>query len=142
MFGVSSLASGKERNILSMLSMLANTPWFQFNPLRLMNANKGVFGVNVGHMWDEIDRLRGWGEALMELAARGIVRPKVAASFKFDDAPKAHSSKIDATSARCSLSPKGAKRGSPNCARMTWVAVTMKAKLTFLGRGQNGAIDP
>ena len=74
----------------SMLSMLANTPWFQFNPLRLMNANKGVFGVNVGHMWDEIDRLRGWGEALMELAARGIVRPKVAASFKFDDAPKAH----------------------------------------------------
>ena len=90
MFGVSSLASGKERNILSMFSMLANTPWFQFNPLGLMNANKGVFGVNVGHMWDEIDRLRGWGETLMELAARGIVRPKVAASFKFDDAPKAH----------------------------------------------------
>jgi hypothetical protein len=43
-----------------------------------------------GHMWDEIDRLRGWGEALMELAARGIIRPKVAATFKFDDAPKAH----------------------------------------------------
>jgi len=61
-----------------------------FNPLRLMNANKGVFGVNVGHMWDEIDRLRGWGEALMELAARGIFRPKVAASFKFDDAAKTH----------------------------------------------------
>ncbi|MGA8903223.1 zinc-binding dehydrogenase [Bradyrhizobium sp.] len=90
MFGVSSLASGKERNILSMLSMLANMPWFQFNPLGLMNANKGVFGVNVGHMWDEIDRLRGWGEALMELAARGIIRPKVAATFKFDDAAKAH----------------------------------------------------
>src|SRR3974390_3521227 len=33
MFGVSSLASGKERNLLSLLSMLANTPWFQFNPL-------------------------------------------------------------------------------------------------------------
>src|SRR6202521_4361197 len=47
MFGVSSLASGKERNLLSLLSMLANTPWFQFNPLRLMNANKGVFGVNL-----------------------------------------------------------------------------------------------
>lgn len=27
MFGVSSLASGKERNLLSLLSMLANTPW-------------------------------------------------------------------------------------------------------------------
>jgi NADPH:quinone reductase-like Zn-dependent oxidoreductase len=90
MFGVSSLASGKERNFLSIFSMLANTPWFQFNPVGLMNANKGVFGVNVSHMLDEIDRLREWGETLMELAARGIVRPKVAASFKFDDAPKAH----------------------------------------------------
>jgi synaptic vesicle membrane protein VAT-1 len=90
MFGASSLASGKERNLLSLLSMLANTPWFQFNPLRLMNANKGAFGVNLGHMWSEIDRLREWGNALMELAAKGVVRPKVAASFKFEDAPKAH----------------------------------------------------
>jgi NADPH:quinone reductase-like Zn-dependent oxidoreductase len=90
MFGVSSLASGKRRNLLSLLSMLANTPWFQFNPLRLMNANKGVFGVNLGHMWGEIDRLREWGDALMELAAKGVIKPKVAASFKFDDAPKAH----------------------------------------------------
>jgi synaptic vesicle membrane protein VAT-1 len=90
MFGVSSLASGKQRNLLSLLSMLANTPWFQFNPLRLMNANKGVFGVNLGHMWGEIDRLREWGDALMELAAKGVIKPKLAASFKFDDAPKAH----------------------------------------------------
>jgi synaptic vesicle membrane protein VAT-1 len=90
MFGVSSLASGKERNLLSLFSMLAKTPWFQFNPLRLMNANKGVFGVNLGHMWGEIDRLRQWGDALMELAAKGVIKPKVAASFKFDDAPKAH----------------------------------------------------
>ena len=39
-----------------MLSALATMPWFQFNPLSLMNANKGVFGVNLGHMWGEIDR--------------------------------------------------------------------------------------
>ncbi len=90
MFGVSSLASGKQRNLSSALSMLAKTPWFQFNPLRLMNANKGVFGVNLGHMWREIDRLREWGDALLELAAKGVVKPKVAASFKFDDAAKAH----------------------------------------------------
>jgi synaptic vesicle membrane protein VAT-1 len=90
MFGVSSLASDKERNLFSLLSMLANTPWFQFNPLRLMNANKGVFGVNLGHMWVEIDRLREWGDALMDLAAKGVIKPKVAASFKFDAAPEAH----------------------------------------------------
>src|SRR5579871_451442 len=90
MFGASSLASGKERNVLSMFSTLANTPWFPFNPLLPMNVNKGVFGVNLGHMWTEIDRMQGWGEALLDLAGRGIVKPKVAATFKFDEAAKAH----------------------------------------------------
>ena len=62
MFGISAAASGKERNILGMVSMLAGTPWLQFNPLALMNANKGVFGVNLGHMWGEVERLRGWAD--------------------------------------------------------------------------------
>ena len=90
MFGVSSLASGKQRNVSALLSMLVNTPWFQFNPLRLMNANKGVFGINLGHMWGEVDRLRQWTETLMELAARGVIKPKVARSFRFDEAAQAH----------------------------------------------------
>ncbi len=89
-FGVSSLAQSKERSILSMLSMLATTPWFQFNPLSLMNANKGVFGVNLGHMWGEIDRLRQWGDALLELAAQGVIKPKMARTFRFDEAAQAH----------------------------------------------------
>ena len=90
MFGASSLASGKERNVFALFSMLVNTPWFQFNPLKLMNANKGVFGVNLGHMWGEIDRLRGWGDSLMDLAAKGVITPKMARSFRFDDAAQAH----------------------------------------------------
>lgn len=90
MFGVSSLASRKERNVLALLSMLANTPWLQFNPLRLMNANKGVFGVNLGHMWGEIDRIREWADRLLELWAQGVVKPKIARSFRFDEAAQAH----------------------------------------------------
>ena len=54
-----------------MLSMLASTPWLQFNPLSLMNANKGVFGVNLGHMWGEIDRMTGWVDQLMSLWGAG-----------------------------------------------------------------------
>lgn len=90
MFGVSSLADRKERNVLAMLSMLASTPWLQFNPLSLMSANKGVFGVNLGHMWSEIDRMREWGDGLLELSAKGAITPKVARSFRFDEAPQAH----------------------------------------------------
>ncbi len=70
--------------------MLARTPWFQFNPMSLINANKGVFGVNVGHRWSETDRIRGWGEQLVDLWTQGVIKPKIAQSFKFDAAAEAH----------------------------------------------------
>ncbi len=90
MFGVSSLAERKVRSIPAILSMLATTPWFQFNPLSLMNANKGVFGVNLGHMWGEIERMRQWGNTLLDLVAQGAIKPRLARSFRFDEAPLAH----------------------------------------------------
>ena len=73
-----------------MLSMLASTPWLQFNPLSLMNANKGVFGVNLGHMWDEIDRMTGWVDQLMNLSEQDAIKPKIARTFPFDQAAAAH----------------------------------------------------
>jgi len=90
MFGISAAASGKERNMIGMLALLARMPWFQFNPLALMNANKGVFGVNLGHLWGEIDRQREWADRLLELWAQGVVKPKIAKSFPFAEAAKAH----------------------------------------------------
>jgi hypothetical protein len=47
------VATNKTRGTLGMLFMLASMLWLQFNPLSLMNANKGVVGVNLRHMWDE-----------------------------------------------------------------------------------------
>ena len=90
MFGLSAAATGKNRNMLSMLSAVAKMPWFQFNPLSLMNANKGVFGVNLGHLWGEIDRQRGWADQIMELWAKGAIKPKIARTFRFNEAPQAH----------------------------------------------------
>ena len=40
-----------------MLSMLASTPWLQFNPLSLMNDNKGASASNLGHV--DVIRLQG-----------------------------------------------------------------------------------
>jgi synaptic vesicle membrane protein VAT-1 len=70
--------------------VLAGTPWLQFNPLALMSANKGVFGVNLGHMWGEVERLRGSASALLDLWRAGVIKPKIAQSFRFDEAPQAH----------------------------------------------------
>lgn len=90
MFGISGATTGKERSIFSMLSLLARVPWLQFNPLSLINANKGVFGVNVGHMWREGERLREWGNQIFDLWTQGVVKPEIARTFKFDEAPLAH----------------------------------------------------
>jgi NADPH:quinone reductase-like Zn-dependent oxidoreductase len=89
-FGASSAATNKAGGYLGMASMLANTPWVQFNPISLMSANKGVFGVNVGHMWGETDRLHGWMDELIGLWERGAIKPKIARVFKFEEAPAAH----------------------------------------------------
>ena len=91
MFGVSAAATGKERNMLGMLSLLANMPWFQFNPLSLMNANKGVFGVNLGHLWGEIDRHARHGPINCWICGRKAPSSRrLRAAFRFDEAAQAH----------------------------------------------------
>jgi NADPH:quinone reductase-like Zn-dependent oxidoreductase len=87
-FGISSAVTGKTRSVLELLRMLVSTP--RFNPLSLMSANKGVFGVNLGHLSGEVDRLRGWGLELMDLYEKGAIKPVIARTFKFDDAAAAH----------------------------------------------------
>jgi synaptic vesicle membrane protein VAT-1 len=90
MFGISSAATGKEPSMVSMLRTVASMPWFQFTPIALLNANKGVFGVNLGHLWGEVDRIRGWAGQLLQLWEKGVVRPQIARTFRFDDAAAAH----------------------------------------------------
>lgn len=87
-FGASVLVGGSKW--ADTLALLVHTPWFQFNPLSLMNANKGVFGVTLGHMLGEAKRLRGWMDQLLALSAQGVVKPKIARSFRFDEAADAH----------------------------------------------------
>ncbi len=89
-FGLSAAATGKSRSFVSMLATVARVPWFQFNPLALMNANKGVFGVNLGHMWGELDRQRQWAEGLLELWSKKAIKPKIAKTFRFAEAANAH----------------------------------------------------
>jgi NADPH:quinone reductase-like Zn-dependent oxidoreductase len=90
MFGFSAAATGKTRSWLSFLRAAAQMPWLQFTPLALMNQNKGVFGVNVGHLWNEIDRINRWMEALLGYYREGAIRPVVATSFPFAEAAAAH----------------------------------------------------
>lgn len=90
MFGMSSAATGKQRSVLSLLRTMATMPWLQFTPVSLIDQNKGVFGVNLGHMWNEVERIRGWAGDLLELWKKGVVRPHVDKVFPFAQAAAAH----------------------------------------------------
>ena len=77
--------AGKWRALKAIISMP------RFNPIGLMNSNKGVFGVNLGHMWDEGEKVAGWMREIMRGVADGWVRPHVDRAFRFEEIQAAHS---------------------------------------------------
>ncbi len=89
-FGMSSNATGQRRSVLSLVRNMSAVPWLKINPITLMNDNKGVMGVNMGHMWHERDRVGAWTRELVKLWADGVIRPVVHAKVPFDNAAEAH----------------------------------------------------
>jgi NADPH:quinone reductase-like Zn-dependent oxidoreductase len=55
-----------------------------------MNHNRGVFGLNVGHLWDEGDRLGGLMNLILDAVTAGRLAPVVARSFPLKEAAAAH----------------------------------------------------
>ena len=55
-----------------------------------MDANKGIHGVNVGHLWGETAMLKRQLDAIVGLWEAGVVRPVVDAVVPFAEAPAAH----------------------------------------------------
>jgi len=87
MFGISVATTSKLSGPLRLLPVALGMPFF--HPLALMNANKSVFGVNLGHMWHETDMIVGWMEILLKGVADGWVRPHVDKSFPLAQAGEA-----------------------------------------------------
>ena len=87
-FGVSSLAEGTGGKVMGLLKMMTSMPLY--NPLSLMNKNVGVFGVNVGHLWDEVEKVAGWMEYILQGVEQGWVRPHVDRIFPLEDVALAH----------------------------------------------------
>ncbi len=87
-YGVSALAPSTSRRILTAAWQLARMPRFGF--VRLMNDNHGVLGFNLGHLWDEMDRLRVYLEKVLDYCRDGRIRPVVARTFPLAEAAKAH----------------------------------------------------
>jgi NADPH:quinone reductase-like Zn-dependent oxidoreductase len=88
MFGASSFAPSEKRRLLPILKGLMKTP--KFKPFDLLDKNRGVFGINLGHLWHEIDRLqRLFGQVMDKVGDKTLV-PVVDRKFGFDEAAEAH----------------------------------------------------
>ncbi|MGE3276580.1 MAG: zinc-binding dehydrogenase [Vicinamibacterales bacterium] len=87
-FGVSAAAPTSVRQWWPVLRTLWAMP--RFKALSLINRNRGVFGLNVGHLWDERRHLASAMEFLLgELATRRLA-PRVDRTFPLDDVAEAH----------------------------------------------------
>ena len=89
MFGISTATESGLGGPLRLLKIGLGMPLF--NPVSLMNDNRCTFGVNMGHLWHEVEKIRIWMKALLGGVGEGWVRPHVDKSFSFDQAGDAHS---------------------------------------------------
>jgi NADPH:quinone reductase-like Zn-dependent oxidoreductase len=87
-FGVSAASDSGKLASLKLIGTALGMPFF--HPLSLMNLNRAVFGVNMGHLWHEPEKIRSWAYRLLQGVADGWVRPHVDKAFPFDRAGEAH----------------------------------------------------
>ena len=89
MFGVSSASANGLKGKFKLLKAAVQMP--RFHPIGLLNKNRGVFGLNLGHLWHEPDKVVEWVQTLMEGVQEGWIRPHVDRAFPFEQAGEAHS---------------------------------------------------
>jgi NADPH:quinone reductase-like Zn-dependent oxidoreductase len=87
-FGFSGAASGTTRNLLRALTQVLSVK--KYSPMKLMEDNKTVSGVNMGHLFGRLDLLRPQFEALLALYVEGKIAPHVGRTFPFAEAAAAH----------------------------------------------------
>lgn len=88
MFGVSAASANGLTGKLKLVKAALQMP--RFHPIGLLNKNRGVFGLNLGHMWHEPEKIAEWVEEIMRGIDEGWIRPHVDKAFPFAQAGDAH----------------------------------------------------
>lgn len=87
-FGLSAAAPAEKRSWWKVFHAWRATP--RFDPLSLINRNRGVFGLHLGHLWEERAQLAPLMEMLLAELRAGRLRPVVARTFPLEKAGEAH----------------------------------------------------
>ena len=87
-YGFANIAGGERRSLLRLVGQGLRIP--RFTALSLMNANRSISGVNIGHLWGETALLRTELLAVLALWQEGKVRPRIDSVHPFTAAAAAH----------------------------------------------------
>lgn len=87
-YGLSEAAPSERRSLWRAARAWMATP--RFDPLSLINRNRGVFGLHLGHLWDEGRQLKPLMQMLIDELQAGRLKPVVARTFPLDRAGDAH----------------------------------------------------
>ncbi len=87
-YGLANANKGGTRSLFKALGELARAP--RFSPMNLMDMNRAVAGVNLGHLWKEVGLVRSHTDALIELFNEGKIRPHIGGTYPFSRAADAH----------------------------------------------------
>jgi NADPH:quinone reductase-like Zn-dependent oxidoreductase len=87
-FGFANMSTGETRSVWNMATQIVGVP--MFTPLGLMDKNRAVAGVNVGHLWDELEMLTEEARELLALYERGLIKPRIDAIVPIERAAGAH----------------------------------------------------
>ncbi|MGE5815772.1 MAG: synaptic vesicle VAT-1 family membrane protein [Acidobacteriota bacterium] len=88
LYGMSAAAPATERKLLKALRAWWQLP--SFNPLSLLNKNRAVLGLHLGHLWSEHRRIAPLMELLLEEFRSGRLKPVIARAFPLEQAAEAH----------------------------------------------------
>ncbi|MCC6649230.1 MAG: zinc-binding dehydrogenase [Polyangiaceae bacterium] len=87
-FGFANMHAGATRSLGRVLSQIVRVP--RWSPMKLMDDNKAVSGVNMGHLWGELELLQGEIDELLSLYDAGVIEPVIDSVFPFEQAAAAH----------------------------------------------------
>lgn len=90
LYGVSSTSArgARTRSYRQIASAVARTPIF--HPFQLMNANKGVFGINMNRLAADVPSMTAAFDEIVEALERSVLEPIIDATFPLEEAGRAH----------------------------------------------------
>lgn len=87
-FGWANMVTGEKRNLLKVVGQMLQLP--KWNPMQLMDTNKGLSGTNLGHLWNEMEMMGHHLDAVLAMVAAGKLKAHVDKVFPIAKAGDAH----------------------------------------------------